>query len=381
MNEVIFTGEDLLNIVIIAGILIGLSISLTTVNLWNACSKKKCAPRAFAISTLAIGYVLYLILLGLGFSLSGKDGTEAVLPFELHNTIDSAHMLSFALPCLVGIAGLLLLLLCKPDSLPPLVAASAIAAVYLGNLMQVLYAVQITKQVDSPVFLLLYLYHFNLLLLSVQGIRKHLRTQVKIMQNQNTKLRHKWVQKLYHFLENVSHIRLFTFALIVPLVAILEIILILCGQGLDGVMKAFTQTADWTFSTQIPPPPLEYEGHYLCTVAAGGHPKLVRPERMGMRQGAAIMVNRQLAIANAFEELLQQKLPRFHKWVRMFYDRHGYPISKHITTPFRADMIYILMKPLEWIFLTALYALDSHPEQRIATQYPWDDTSSNKNKE
>lgn len=238
MNEVIFTGEDLLNIVIIAGILIGLSISLTTVNLWNACSKKKCAPRAFAISTLAIGYVLYLILLGLGFSLSGKDGTEAVLPFELHNTIDSVHMLSFALPCLVGISGLLLLLLCKPDSLPPLVAASAIAAVYLGNLMQVLYAVQITKQVDSPVFLLLYLYHFNLLLLSVQGIRKHLRAQVKIMQNQNTKLRHKWVQKLYHFLENVSHMRLFTFALTVPLVAILEIILILCGQGLDGVMKA-----------------------------------------------------------------------------------------------------------------------------------------------
>ena len=188
----------------------------------------------FAISTLAIGYVLYLMLLWLGFSLSGKDGTEAVSPFELHNTIDSAHMLSFALPCLVGIAGLLLLLLCKPDSLPPLVAASAIAAVYLGNLMQVLYAVQIAKQVDSPVFLLLYLYHFNLLLLSVQGIRKHLRAQVKKMQNESTKLRHKWVQKLYRFLENVSHMRLFTFALIVPLAAILEIILILCGQGPAG---------------------------------------------------------------------------------------------------------------------------------------------------
>lgn len=50
---------------------------------------------------------------------------------------------------------------------------------------------------------------------------------------------------------------------------ILEILLILFGQGADGFVKAFTMTADWTFSTQIPPP-IEYEGHYLCTVAAGG---------------------------------------------------------------------------------------------------------------
>lgn len=117
---------------------------------------------------------------------------------------------------------------------------------------------------------------------------------------------------------------------------------------------------------------MEYVGHYLCTVAAGGHRKLVRPERMGMRNGTAIVVNRQLAIANAFEELLQQKLPRFHRCVRRFYDYHGYPISKHITTPLWADVVYVLMKPLEWLFLAVLYTFDAHPEQRVAMQYPWD---------
>lgn len=72
------------------------------------------------------------------------------------------------------------------------------------------------------------------------------------------------------------------------------IILLLLGQGPIGFIKTFTQTADWTFSKQIPPPPIEYQGHYLCTVSAGGHRRIVRPERYGARLGEVIIVNRQL---------------------------------------------------------------------------------------
>jgi len=111
---------------------------------------------------------------------------------------------------------------------------------------------------------------------------------------------------------------------------------------------------------------LEYKGHYLCTVAAGGHRKLVRPLRLGYRRGAVIVVNRQLAVANAFEELLQERLPRL---VRHFYDNHGYPLSQKITTPFRADLVYLLMKPLKWLFAAVLYSFDLAPECRIARQY------------
>lgn len=143
----------------------------------------------------------------------------------------------------------------------------------------------------------------------------------------------------------------------------------LLGQGLDAPIKAFTDTADWTFSKQTPPPPLEYDGHYLCTVAAGGHKKIVKPLRLGTRRNETIIVNRQLCIANAFEELIQEKTPRFHRWIRAFYDTYGYPLSRKITTPVRADIIYILMKPLEWAFLIFLYAFDLRPEQRIARQY------------
>lgn len=70
------------------------------------------------------------------------------------------------------------------------------------------------------------------------------------------------------------------------------------GQGADAPIKAFTDTADWTFSKQLPPPPLKYEGHYLCTVAAGGHKKIVKPLRYGTRWGATIVVSRQYAYRN-----------------------------------------------------------------------------------
>ena len=79
-----------------------------------------------------------------------------------------------------------------------------------------------------------------------------------------------------------------------------------------------------------------------------------------------IVVNRQLAVANAFEELLQERLPRL---VRHFYDNHGYPLSQKITTPFRADLVYLLMKPLKWLFAAVLYSFDLAPECRIARQY------------
>ena len=281
---------------------------LTALNLWNLfaeCSgRRKLAPRVFAGLSMGIGAAEYFLLLCVEFEYSGKDYDQATYTFQTHNLIDSSHALSFWLPVLVGIVGLVLLLWCRPEQLPPLVSAGAVAGVLVGNIMQILLAVQIAEQADLHRFLdwYFYLYHGNLLLLSAMGIRRHIAGQTRLLRA--------------------------AFLLVLPLAAVLEIVLILCGQGADGTVQAFTQTADWTFSQQLPPPPLEYKGHYLCTVAAGGHRKLVRPLRLGYRRGAVIVVNRQLAVANAFEELLQERLPRLHRLVRHFYDNHGYPLSQ-----------------------------------------------------
>ena len=105
------------------------------------------------------------------------------------------------------------------------------------------------------------------------------------------------------------------------------------------------------------------------TVAAGGHRKVVKPVRKGIRHGHEVIVNRQLCIANAFEQILEEKTPRFHKLVRGVYDRYGFPVARLIKSKWIADIIYIMMKPLEWIFLAVIYMSDVHPENRIETQY------------
>lgn len=154
-----------------------------------------------------------------------------------------------------------------------------------------------------------------------------------------------------------------------PLLGVLTAILILFGQKPDSLIQAWTQTSDWALSLQKAPPNVLYDEHYLCTVAAGGHPQVVKPLRMGERRGHRIVVNRQLLVANAFEDLLAERLPRVHRQLRSFYDTYGYPIARHIRSRWTADLVYLMMKPLEYFFVAALYLFDTEPENRIAVQY------------
>ena len=136
----------------------------------------------------------------------------------------------------------------------------------------------------------------------------------------------------------------------------------------DAGIHVFTRTCVGTLATlQVPPC---HDGHYLCTVAAQGHPWLVRPQRWGRRGGRPIIVNRQLAVANAFEDLLHERWPRFGRLARRTYDRVGLPISRYLRRRWMADLCYLAMKPAEWGFLLVLLLLDRKPpEDRIARMY------------
>ena len=154
-----------------------------------------------------------------------------------------------------------------------------------------------------------------------------------------------------------------------PLLGIVLCFLMLFGQKPDYLIKAWTETADWRLSQKTAPPNLYKDQHYLCTVAAGGHNRILKPIRMGERHGHRVVVNRQLCIANAFEQILEERTPRFHKCVRHIYDTYGFSIAKLIRTKTAADIVYLLIKPLEWFFLIVLYLCDTKPENRIAMQY------------
>lgn len=166
-----------------------------------------------------------------------------------------------------------------------------------------------------------------------------------------------------------SHWPVAALVLALPLLGVLIGILVLFGQQPDAIVRAWTETSDWTLSAQTAPQNLIVDEHYLCTVAAGGHRRIVKPLRMGERHGHAVIVNRQLMIANAFEQLLEERTPRFHRHLRHFYDTYGFPIAKLIRSRLAADIVYFIMKPLEWLFLIVLYLFDVKPENRIAVQY------------
>ena len=73
----------------------------------------------------------------------------------------------------------------------------------------------------------------------------------------------------------------------------------------------------------------------------------------------------------------EQRLPGLHRPIRALYNKVGDFIHKYygvFNSKWVADLVYVLMKPLEWFFVVVLYAADRKPENRIAQQYmDWDD--------
>lgn len=342
---------------------------LTFANVSKFFVKTKLSEFALDFFGCFIGLLMvFAICVAIGVTVEDYD--TAVYPDELHSPLNSKYGVIVWIIILMGYLGLLILGLFKPEKLSPIVSAVSIGFTLLGIMTGGLIYIQLANLLEFWwAYFFLLLYYINIVLLAVRRIRFHIKEHVRLVNERDTVFRTSFGAWLYKVMSKVSSMTLFCFALVFPIAVIFEILFIICGQGADGFIKAFTMTADWTFSTQIPPPPLDYEGHYLCTVASGGHKKLVKPLRFGIRHGDKIIVNRQLLTANAFEDLIMEKMPKFHKFIRGVYDKYGYPISKHITTPFRADIIYIIMKPLEWLFVFVLYLCDTHPENRIAVQY------------
>lgn len=363
--------QDFIFVAFIIGYFIGVPILLTILNSFNLCVKKTFLPGIGAFLTVFLGLIDYVLFFILNFDPVG-EWYEAGYTGQFHNLISGQYEISLVIPLIVGCVGLFILLIFKPEKLSPIISALSIASVLILNVIQIFIAIQMSNNLyyAGLFWFMFYVYHFNILMISAIAIKKQIGYQLKFYKSLPvTSVKSKLTNFLYSKINNIYKYSGFVFLCLLFVVALMEIVFILIGQGADGPIKAFTDTADWTFSRQTPPPPIEYEGHYLCTVAAGGHKKVVKPLRYGTRRGQRIVVNRQLCVANAFEDYIQTKFPGFHRFIRGIYDKYGYPISKHITTQTRADIVYFLMKPLEWIFLGFLYTMDVNPEDRIRKQY------------
>lgn len=295
-----------------------------------------------------------------------------------HEPFSNEHMISIILFALWGFFSYFLLKFIK-RALPPLLEVILLGGVYVGCGLSLAWIFQLLcgacpegmgiylGSYDIIVCLCLcvvpFFYLIHAVFLMVRLVKETAGKQESIHYENAT------LQKINLWLLKGTNLFWAAMVALLPILGILVMLLCLFGQQPDAIILAFTKTSDWVLSKEIAPPPVAYDTHYLCTVSLRGHRKLVKPIRYGIRKGEKIVVNRQLCVANAFEQLISEKTPRFHKAVRTFYDTYGYPVSRHINHAWAADIVYLSMKPLEWIFLLVLYLVDERPEDRICSQY------------
>ena len=310
--------------------------------------------------TIAFGGLCFYLAADLNEICWNQDWWE-----QLYNATLHAPVATWTYPTLItvgaiGLAGYLILFIARLRPLPPLLTVLGLGGMYLGTGFCFVLLIQLLKHE-----FILCVYLGNLLLIFLKVIK-----ELIIQQEDAPACKHTKLIRIRKFMSKGRNLPWLGLLMALPLLGIALGILTLFGQAPDSIIQAWTQTSDWTFSQQVAPPNLPMDYHYLCTVAARGHRRLVKPLRIGKRHGHWVLVNRQLAIANAFEELLQERTPHLHKVLRNAYDRCGYPIANHIRSPWASDAVWLLMKPAEWFFLAVLYLFDCNPENRIAVQYP-----------
>jgi hypothetical protein len=260
----------------------------------------------------------------------------------------------------------------KKSILPPIAELFINSFLILGLIINVLLCIQINP-VEAGVFLWVFgnVPIILLLLLELTKNHKQLRHHIEENKLESTHIVGKFSMSVLKLQPIYKYPILML--ILVPILILLSLFLLLFGQKPDSLIRAFTDTYNHGFSQ------LDHMcdnvhcgGHFLCSVGANGHQSIVKPIRYGERHGNKIICNRQLLISNAFEDLVQERLPKTHKIIRKRYNRVGEVIHKYyhiFNIKFVSDIVYILMKPLELVFLITLYTFDSKPENRIAIQY------------
>ena len=295
--------------------------------------------------------------------------TEQLYNSQLHQPVWTGAWPALGLVCLIGILGAAVLTACDVNKTPPLISVLSMAAMYLLLAVQLFWCLQMMNHMENmaPCLVL----PMNLFFIGITIIRQKIREWNETDAHARPDFgKNRWIRAMNRSLMQAEKWPLWAFVFALPLLGLILLFLILLGQEPDVFIKAWTNTTDWALSRQTGPQNIYFDEHYLCTAAAGGHRRIVKPLRMGVRHGHRVVVNRQLMIANAFENVLEERTPAAHRRIRSFYDRYGFPVADLIRkNRIACDLVYLAMKPAEWFFLLVLYLVDANPENRIAVQY------------
>ncbi len=353
-------------------ILILFGIGLIGLVLFLRLTKKR--PWGEIVLLLLSIFSLLWLLIGLVLHGTAEYDTAIDPVDNCYTPFNENHVISVLFYAVTYFTAILLVWI-KGRNLPPLFLVFCLVFIYIGIVLFLISLAQVSQhntrtlslyKGDDGGFWFLPFFIINLII-GIVLVLKTIRMEQEIAKTRSFK--NNFLNACNKIL--TSHLLFHTWALVLllPVFVITTLILILLGQEYNSLVKVFTDTTTWAFSQKMHPPPLDHQGHYLCTVAACGKPEVVKPLFVGKRHGKPIIVNRQLQIANAFEELVSDISPKFHHWIRKNYDKYGYNLSKKINTKRTSTVTYILMKPLEIFFLACLYLFVTNPETKIKKQY------------
>lgn len=295
------------------------------------------------------------------------DWTQQLYNQQLHQPFNPEFKVGTIVIVIMFFVGMTILYLTDVNKTPPLITAVAISTLYIGSIYSFVWTIHIISVSLLDVMLLLL--PVNTVLISLRLIIRKTAEYMPDSRRMSKIESSLFLSRMQEIKMKAAYIPVLGLILVIPVIGIMVVVLVLFGQAPDAAIKAFTETSDFLLSTKVSPQNLYQDEHYLCTVAAGGDRKLVKPIRHGLRHGHEVIVNRQLQVANAFEEELMIHTPKLHRKVRDFYDTYGFPVAKVIKKNWIADLVYFIMKPLEYLFVIVIYAVEVHPEDRIAMQY------------
>ncbi len=319
---------------------------------------------------ISVGLSILCSFVALGFTnITGADWDQVLVNAQMHIPIWRGSFPTMFLLIFIAMYGYLILSTIKLSKLSPIIIVSSIAAMYIGVILCVVWMVQVIFVKGAGDTWVLCIPPANCILIAWKTILVKMHEWKEEQADREYSGKWRWIVRLNQWLTNADRWPIIALVFMLPLVGVVIAILALFGQEPDAVIKAWTETSDWRLSQKVAPQNIYMDEHYLCTVAAGGHRRVVKPIRRGVRHGHEVIVNRQLCVANAFEEILAERTPGLHKSIRGAYDKYGFPVARLIRSRYIADLIYILMKPLEWFFLLVIYTCDVKPENRIAVQY------------
>lgn len=350
----------------IYGTFIVYPIILTIINIINLLKTNNYRlSRYFDLITFSLG-TIYSFLILLFYEIDFEaDWSQVLYNNQVHTPIWTKTYPTIVCLLIVGMIGYFILAYVKLEKMPPLITVLCISAMYIGLLECLLWIIQIL----SIEYFILCILPFNCMIIAIKTLRYKILEWKEIEDKKKKGFKNQFLNQCNQKLMDATQWPMIAFILMWPLLGIIMCILVLFNQQPDAFIQSYLNTSDWNLSQKVSPQNIFYDEHYLCTVAAGGHRNIVKPLRMGIRHNHPVIVNRQLCIANAFEQILEEKVPTIHRHIRHFYDTYGFPIAKLIHSPWIADMIYFIMKPLEWLFLIIIYCCDTKPENRISIQY------------